>query len=57
MILKCDGLKPLVDIIHNTQDKKIIKHGSWALSNLCRGLPPPEFELVKEAILPLSKVL
>ena len=41
MILKCDGLKPLVNILLNTQDKKIIKHGSWALSNLCRGRPLP----------------
>ena len=41
MILKCNGLKPLVNILLNTQDKNIIKDGSWALSNLCRGLPPP----------------
>lgn len=41
MILKCDGLRPLVHILLNTNDRKTIKHGSWALSNLCRGRPLP----------------
>lgn len=57
MILKCDGLNPLVKILMNTTDKKTIKHGSWALSNLCRGRPLPQYELVKNAIEPICKVL
>ena len=50
MILKSDGLKPLANILLNTQDKAIIKDCSWALSNLCRGRPLAKFELIKEAI-------
>ncbi|EAR83119.1 importin subunit alpha (macronuclear) [Tetrahymena thermophila SB210] len=57
MILKCDGLKPLVNILLNTNDRKTIKHGSWALSNLCRGRPLPDYNLVQEAVKPLCKVL
>jgi hypothetical protein len=57
MILKCDGLNPLAKIIMNSNDKKTIKHGSWALSNLCRGRPLPPPELVSNAIEPICKVL
>jgi importin subunit alpha-1 len=50
MILKCGGLDPLLHIISTSNNKSTIKHGTWALSNLCRGRPLPKFELVKKAI-------
>lgn len=30
--------------------ENIVKHGAWALSNLCRGTPLPKYESVKLAI-------
>lgn len=57
MILKSGGLDPLITIIENTNNKATIKHGTWALSNLCRGRPLPEFYLVKNAIPTLAKVI
>ncbi len=43
-------------------DKNIIKHGTWAISNLCRGTlfnkwkPLPKFERFKTAIPVLIKM-
>ena len=57
MVLKCGGLDPLINIITNCKVKNTIKHGTWALSNLCRGRPLPVFNLVYKAIPPLCKVI
>ena len=57
MILKYNGIDPLIKIIENTNNKNTVKHGTWALSNLCRGRPLPQYELVKSAIPILAKVL
>ena len=34
-----------------------LRNASWALSNLCRGRPQPEYDLVRRAIPTLVKVL
>ena len=57
MILNCGGIKPLIKILQTTENKNSIKHGTWALSNLCRGKPLPDFEQVKEAIPILASVV
>jgi len=57
MILKLGGLDPLLYIIDNSKNKNTIKHGTWAVSNLCRGRPLPDFDLVKKAIPTLSRVM
>ena len=57
MILNCGGIKPLIKILQTTENKNTIKHGTWALSNLCRGKPLPDFEQVKEAIPILASVV
>jgi hypothetical protein len=57
MILKCGGLEPLLKIINETQKFATLKHGTWDLSNLCRGKPLPDFNLVYRAIPTLAKVI
>jgi len=57
MILNAGGLKPMINLLTTSGNKHTIKHGTWALSNLCRGRPAPRFELVKEAIVPLAQVM
>ncbi len=39
-----------MDVVNNANDDALVKHGCWALSNLCRGSPLPKFDLVKIAI-------
>jgi len=57
MVLKCGGLEPLIKIIAETKNKTTIKHGTWALSNLCRGRPLPAFNYVYKAVAPLCRVI
>jgi len=57
MVLKCGGLEPLIKIIQDAKAKTTVKHGTWALSNLCRGRPLPSFSLVYKAITPLARVI
>lgn len=57
MILKAGGLDPMIKLLKNTTNRHTIKHGTWALSNLCRGRPFPKFDLVKNAIPPLAQVI
>jgi importin subunit alpha-1 len=57
MILKCEAMDPLIKIIETSNNRNTIKHGTWALSNLCRGRPLPNFERVKKAIPTLAKVI
>jgi len=57
MILKCGGLDPLVNILSTSSSFNTIKHGSWALSNLCRGRPIPKFELVSNSIPVFAQIL
>lgn len=47
----------MIRLLTTSGNKHAVKHGTWALSNLCRGRPAPKFELVQEAIIPLAKVL
>lgn len=57
MILKYGGLDPLLSIINTVTNQTLIKHGIWAVSNLCRGKPLPELKLVEVAIPTLCEVL
>jgi len=50
-------LDPLLQIVNTTNNKAIIKHGTWAISNLCRGKPLPELKMVEAAIPTLSAVI
>jgi hypothetical protein len=42
---------------HAQPGTSFLRNASWALSNLCRGRPPPKYEQVKRAIPSLIKVL
>ena len=57
MALKCGALDPLLQIVHNSSKQELIKHGTWAISNLIRGRPRPEASLVKTAIPVLCSIL
>jgi len=57
MILDLGGLDPLLHIVNTTPNKAIIKHGTWAISNLCRGKPLPELEKVEKATPTMAAVM
>ena len=49
-IIRSGGLQHLVEVVNKVNDLMLVKHGCWALSNLCRGSPLPKYELIKFAI-------
>jgi len=57
MALESNALSVLVDLLKSTTKENIFKHGIWALSNLTRGRPLPNFELVKESLPVFSEAL
>mgnify|MGYP000853967859 CR=1 FL=1 len=57
LILKQGGVNAMIKFMEGKTDLAIVKHGTWALSNFCRGKPAPRFELVKNAIPHFAKVL
>ena len=57
LILKTGGLNPLIKLLESTTNQNIRKQATGTLFNLCRGTPLPQFELVKNAIGPLARVL
>lgn len=56
LVLREGGLLNLSELVINSMNKNIIKHGTWAISNLCRGKPLPSFEYTKAAIPVLVKM-
>ena len=38
LVLKMGGLINLCELVISTINRNIIKHGTWAISNLCRGI-------------------
>lgn len=57
MILKFNGLDPLVKLVNDAPNPAVIKHGVWALSNLCRGKPLPKFEFVYKSIPTFAMIM
>lgn len=46
-ILKAGGMKALITVIESSQNKTIIRNGAWAITNLCRGIPVPDYKYIK----------
>ena len=47
IILKKGGMEALIKIVETSTNKIVIRNGSWAITNLCRGNPVPEYKYVK----------
>ena len=60
MVLQSGALPALMRIGNTFSDKtriSLMRNTTWTISNLCRGKPIPNFNLVKEALPLLSKLL
>ena len=60
-VLKAGAVKPISNILMQVQEGQqstaFIRNASWTLSNLCRGKPNPPFEIIKEALPALGRIL
>jgi len=57
-VLKSGALQSIVTVLDQaTPGTSFLRNASWALSNLCRGRPQPNYNYVRPAIPSLVKVL
>ena len=49
-IIRSGGLQNLVEVVTKTHEEALVKHGCWAISNLCRGSPLPKYDYVRYAV-------
>jgi hypothetical protein len=58
MVINEGAVEPIAAILDQSPPgTSLVRNASWALSNFCRGRPPPDFDKVKRAIPSLAKVL
>ncbi|EER15237.1 importin alpha, putative [Perkinsus marinus ATCC 50983] len=55
--LRLGILQPLLDVIRAGQSIGLVRLGTWALSNFCRGKPAPPLEIISPALATLAMVL
>ena len=56
-IIQSGALEQLIKIVNNTKDKNLIRQIAWTISNLCRGVPLPKYDLVKNGIVQLCFIV
>lgn len=57
-VLQAGVLPPLLRLLNDNSSKATMKHATWSLSNLCRGLnPPPDFAVISLSLPTLAKLL
>jgi importin subunit alpha-1 len=56
-ILQLGVMQPLLKVIMENPKNTIMRNATWTLSNLCRGKPIPDFNLIKPALPILSHLL
>jgi hypothetical protein len=57
LILQHGGLPLLISCFEAATRPSTYKNSSWAITNLCRGKPAPKYELVRQAVSTLVKVI
>lgn len=58
LVLQSGGLHPIMQVLANSDQKNsMMRNATWALSNLCRGKPPPPLEWVSPALGTLSNLV
>lgn len=58
LVIGAGAINPISNILDRAQPgSSFVRNASWTLSNLCRGRPAPNFNLVKRAVPSLAKVL
>lgn len=56
-IIQAGAIDQLIKIVNTTTDKNMIRQIAWTLSNLCRGVPLPKFESIKNGITQLCLIV
>merc|ERR1719386_221815 len=57
LVLQSGGLNPVMTVLRESEKTSMMRNATWALSNLCRGKPPPPFEWVSPAFGTLANLI
>ena len=57
LVLQKNALRPLLELCNPHAKVTMLRNATWTLSNFCRGKPQPEFELVKDALPVLARII
>lgn len=57
LVLEAGALQPLLMQLTVGSKLSMLRNATWTLSNLCRGKPPPFFEMVRPALATLSHLV
>ncbi len=58
LVISHGAVAPIAGVLDKAKPgSSLVRNASWALSNFCRGRPPPDFNKIKRAIPSLAKVL
>lgn len=57
LVLEAGTLHPLLMQLTGDSKVSMLRNAAWTLSNLCRGKPPPVFDLVRPALATLAHLI
>lgn len=57
LVLQSGGLQPIMQVLSTSEKTSMTRNATWALSNLCRGKPPPPLEWVSPALGTISHLV
>merc|ERR1719393_1225556 len=57
LVLQSGGLDSIINVLRSSEKMSMTRNATWALSNLCRGKPPPPLDWITNAFGMLSMLI